>query len=128
MASRGKGSRQKGNAYERKIAHIICDFFDLLYEENPRTPRSGGGQTIPGDIMKSQELKSMFPFHVECKNQKQLRLMQWIDQAKDDCPSDETPIVVFHRENTSEEYVVIDLRAFLDLCLELTGQSEETNP
>jgi hypothetical protein len=66
-----------------------------------------------GDIQKSPLLKEMLPFHIECKDQRTLRLKQWIKQAEEDCPPDEIPTVVFHVYNSSTNYITIPLEDFL---------------
>ena len=59
--------------------------------------------------------KQMLLLHIECKNQKQWSLPKWIAQAEEDCPEGRTPIVIFHKHNTSKDYVCLSLEDFFSL-------------
>lgn len=118
----GKKSRNKGAGFERQVAKIITSFFGFPYEAAPRTPRSGGGSR-KGDIDKlDDDFRRIFPFHIEAKKVEGWRLEtlfaqdedtlpaflhSWWDQATEDCPSDEIPIVVFSK-NLAPKFVLLD--------------------
>lgn len=124
---RGRGSKRKGANYERKVAKLFKDKHDI---DLVRTPQSGGfakksskASDFRGDITCLDETKD-FLLHVECKNQKTLKIRDWIEQAQSDCPEDRIPIVVYHLEQVikdnkvvrkSGEYVTLSLQDFLDL-------------
>ncbi len=100
-------SKKKGNNFERKVAHIICDYFKLPYNENPRTPLSGGAVRWKGDIQKSDKLKAIFPFYIECKKRENWDLIdlinpnselnKWWQKCVKDCPADEFPLLIFSK-------------------------------
>lgn len=115
---RGKRAKRKGGQYERDIAKKFQQRYGV---ELKRTPQSGGfakksekADDYRGDIT-IVDTKQMLKLHIECKNQKQWQLKQWIEQAESDCPNGRTPIVIFHQHNTSKDYVCVSLEDFLSL-------------
>lgn len=114
----GKRSKTKGSNYERKIAKIFKDYLGI---ELHRTPLSGGfakskkrGNDFKGDIVPLED-NIDFKLHIEAKDHKTWKLQEWINQAKEDCAEDKIPIVVFHKYNTSEDYVALSLSDFLKI-------------
>ena len=81
-----------------------------------RTPGSGSG-LIKSDIFSSLD------FSIECKHQKKIRILEWIDQAKQEAKiGNYDPnkwIIVFNdfreKPEFTEVYAVIDLWELLDL-------------
>ena len=121
---RGKNSKVKGAQYERLIAKKFEERYGLKLV---RTPQSGGfaksktenNDRFRGDIVpldKEVNLK----FHIECKNHKKWNLPEWIDQAKNDCPKEKIPIIIFKRFNSSENYVTMSLEDFFNLVSSIT--------
>lgn len=115
---RGKNAKRKGGQYERSIADKFRERFGL---DLKRTPQSGGfakkstkADDFRGDITLVDESKD-FKLHVECKNCKTWSLPKWLKQAQEDCPKGRKPLVIFHRHNTSEDYVCMSLEDFFDL-------------
>ncbi len=112
-------SKRKGSTYERLIAKKFEDAYGIPF---CRTPQSGGFHW-KGDITPQKDLdRSQWQWSVECKNNKNLSVKAWIEQAKADAEYTShkeerpiMPIVVFHMYKTSEDYVVITLDDFLEL-------------
>lgn len=117
QSKRGKSSKVKGASYERKVAKA---FKDKLGVELVRTPLSGGFQKsakdnqLKGDIS-NIDSKVDFNLHVECKSHKSISLQEWLRQSEDDCPKGKIPTVVFHRPNTSIEYIVMSFYNFINI-------------
>lgn len=117
-SKQGKRARRKGGNYER----LVAKKFQLKYGvELKRTPQSGGfakkcdkADDYRGDIT-IVDTKQMLKLHIECKNQKQLQLKNWLEQAESDCPEGRTPVVIFHQHNTSKDYVCLSLEDFFSL-------------
>ena len=120
----GKTSRRKGSSYERVIAQILQEIWG---EEFRRTPLSGGWskKKVTGDIVPVSRSKNNFPFSVECKNRKTLAVPAWLKQAKDDCPKNQIPLLVFHVARETEEYTCLNLRDFACLVKEFVTKSRE---
>lgn len=119
-----KYSRDKGYEYQRTVAKILAKYMTPGEEWNTHfqsTPQSGG-MKWKGDIQKSEEVKGRFPFHIECKNHKSIRLWDFIKQAEEDCPQGEIPSVIFHRHGTTKEYIAMPLE---DLLKFLFGEENE---
>ena len=120
-SKRGKSSKNKGANYERTIAKI---FKEKLGVELKRTPQSGGfakdsskGDEFRGDIVCLDD-KIDFQLHIEAKSHKKWGILNWINQAESDCPSNKIPIVVFHKHGTSKEYVILRIKDFVELLKE----------
>lgn len=110
MASRGKGAKNKGSSYERKIAKLLSNWFYGDDDSLVRAPRSGGG-SWKGDIVKNPEKENiLFNFCIECKNEEGWKLEQlfnqdceksmimkfWYQTIKQ-CPEDKIPLLIFTR-------------------------------
>ena len=116
--ARGKRAKRKGSSYERTIAKIFGGKYKV---ELKRTPQSGGfskksdkADDFRGDIT-IVDNKQVLLLHIECKDCKTWQLKQWLEQAESDCPEGRTPIVVFHKHNSSEDYVCLSLEDFVEL-------------
>lgn len=114
----GKRSRIKGASFERTIAKILQEHYGI---EFVRTPQSGGfaknakkAEGFRGDIVPADDSISI-KLHVECKNTKTWSLPKWFEQAESDAPKDKIPVVVFHKHNTSKNYIALSLEDFCKL-------------
>jgi len=114
----GKLSKTKGSNFERETAKKFKNAYgvDLV-----RTPQSGGfakksvkADEFRGDIVSADESFELL-LHVECKNQKTWSLPAWLKQAEEDCPKGKIPVVIFHKPNSSKNYITLNLDDFLQL-------------
>ena len=111
---RPAGSSQKGKLYERDIARLIRQAFDLKDRQVYRTPMSGGhpyASTVdPGDIQFAPDIRDRFPWHVECKHHADVKISllfrpegsrqkfdAWLEQVTSG-PGHLTPILVFRAD------------------------------
>ena len=124
---RGKASKRKGATFERKIAKVFKGKYNV---DLVRTPQSGGfakksskASDFRGDITCLDESID-FKLHIECKDQKTLKIRDWVQQAESDCPQDRVPVVIFHLAQVIKEgkvvsksgdYVTLRLDDFLEL-------------
>lgn len=114
---RGKTSRNKGSRYELSIAERLRKHYGI---ELRRTPQSGGfakgkdAANFRGDII-PLDASIDFKLHIECKNATTWSLKQWLAQAEEDCPAGRVPLVIFHKPNSSVDYVTLKLEDFLAL-------------
>lgn len=129
------GGRNKGSAFERKVAKLIIATFankGITKQDCYRTPGSGGhrfaSKTDPGDLVLSPKLRKLFDYCVECKSYKTVpwgRLLSsgnngiFDDWWKQTCKAAKTtkapPLLVF-KHNGSEPYVMvrlIDIKSFV---------------
>lgn len=119
QSRRGRTSRNKGSSFERVIAKILENIWGI---ELVRTPQSGGfaknktsAEKFRGDIVPADSTIDL-ALHIECKNSKTWSLPKWLQQSESDCPSDKVPVVIFHKHNTSTNYIAMDLNHFLSLA------------
>jgi hypothetical protein len=112
MAKQGKGSKNKGAEFERKVAKIFGKHFFQNPKALIRSPRSGGG-SWKGDIVPNPEFPNVkFDFCIECKKQEKwdftsvfknfgesLLCKFWIQTLRE-CPKDKIPILVFSKNNS----------------------------
>lgn len=107
-----KSSIEKGKRLEK----FICQEIEAEgLGAATRTPGSGSG-------LKKSDIFSSLPFSIEAKNHKQIKILEWIDQAKIDTErgsiSSEKWAVVFNdfrKGEFQEVYVTIDFWEFLKL-------------
>lgn len=123
-------SKNKGNAYERKIAKLLSEWWrDEFY----RTPGSGSWNTThkasesqAGDIVVPPD--SLFPFVVEAKNREGWTFenyllnngqpKSWWDQVvRDSLGVKKIPMLIAHR-NRSNSFVTIPYSSEIELILE----------
>ena len=105
----GRRSRNKGSNFERDIAKKFKAHYGF---ELVRTPQSGGfakksakADDFRGDIVPADE-DLVLNLHIEAKCHKTWDVPNWIRQAESDCPDGKIPVVVFHKNGTSKNYIV----------------------
>ena len=114
---RGRRSRNKGANYERTIAKKFKEFFGIDFV---RTPQSGGfakksvkADTFRGDIV-SADADWELNLHIERKNAQTWSLPAWLRRSESECPFDKKPVVVMHKPNSSQDYIVLKLEDFFE--------------
>jgi len=109
-----KSSQQKGKRFEE----FLCKEIEAEgLGKSMRTPGSGSGNRFKGDIYSS------IPFMIEAKNQKTIKIKEWIDQAREQARAGNYNAnkwaLIFRDPRTPETkpdiYVTIDLWEFLTL-------------
>lgn len=117
-SKRGRRSRNKGASFERTIAKKFKEFFGV---ELVRTPQSGGfvkkaekADDFRGDIV-SADKDIDIKLHIECKCCASYSIPKWIRQSEEDCPINKIPTVIFHKPNSSKDYIIIGVEGFKSL-------------
>ena len=105
----GKMSRDKGKRFERQLARI---FREYGYADSRRTAQYCGNTGDASDVV------GLPGIHVEAKHVEQMRLYEWMDQAKRDTAGTEEKPVVFHKKNNHEILVTMQLDTFFELYRE----------
>jgi len=109
-----RSSQQKGKRFEE----FLCKEIEAEgLGKSMRTPGSGSGNRFKGDIYSS------IPFMIEAKNQKTIKIKEWIDQAREQARAGNYNAnkwaLIFRDPRTPETkpdiYVTIDLWEFLTL-------------
>ena len=112
------GKKQKGSRLERKFAQLIRQ--KGLDKDAKRMVLSGADWAFKSDIY------TKLPFMFECKNQEQLRLWDWWEQAK----SQEKPMkpaVLIHTANHRPIMATMDVDTFLNLLKEIKDYNDANN-
>ena len=105
----GKMSRDKGKRFERQLAGI---FREYGYTDSRRTAQYCGNTGDASDVV------GLPGIHVEAKHVEQMRLYEWMDQAKRDAAGTGKKPVVFHKKNNHEILVTMQLDTFFELYRE----------
>ena len=101
-------SKQKGARFERLLA---SRFREYGYEAR-RTAQYCGNTGDASDVVGLPGL------HIEAKHQEQMRLYDWMAQAKRDADGTCKIPVVFHKKNNAEILVTLELESFMDIYRE----------
>lgn len=104
-------SKRKGATFERKLASI---FRDYGYKDARRTAQYCGNTGDASDVVGLPGL------HIEAKHCEQMRLYEWISQAKRDAEAGGKGNLpaVFHKKNHAEILVTMTLDDFMNLYRE----------
>jgi Holliday junction resolvase len=102
-------SKQKGARFERTLA---SKFKDYGFEDARRTAQYCGNTGDASDVVGLQGI------HIEAKHQEQMRLYDWIGQAKRDAQGTGKFPVVFHKKNNAEILVTMTLDDWMQLYKE----------
>lgn len=85
---------------------MILDLFPELTTDDVRSTSMGAGGE---DVLLSQAARQLIPLQIECKNKREVAVINWLKQAAEH--GDYTPIVVA-KQNHSKPVVVIDALTF----------------
>ena len=122
MASIGKGARDKGANYERKIAKILSAKFGVPVKRTGSQERWG---FYSGDVNAPKDITTVLnDFFWECKNREAWSILDWYAKAKDDVKGNSIPVVVASKNNEGD-YVFLSLQDFLRILYELEGFRQE---
>lgn len=92
----GRTSKNKGKSFERRVGHILADFFNLEYGKDITRDLLSGGSVHKGDLHPvTPKAKKLLPYVIECKYQKNWTFEQilkgtgpfwnsWVPQVKDE--------------------------------------------
>ena len=123
MASRGRGSYQKGANYERDLAKIFAETFGVTVK---RTGAQESSKIHGGDFNAHRSEKTvMNDFFWEAKCRESWSVIDWLKKAQDD--SGFRPAIVIATRNHEDDYAFLKLADFLRILKELDGYRKE-NP
>ena len=101
-------SKQKGARFERHLASLLREYG---YEAR-RTAQYCGNTGDASDVVGLPGL------HIEAKHQEQMRLYEWMSQAKRDSEGTGRLPAVFHKKNNAEILVTMTFQDFMNLYVE----------
>lgn len=111
MRTLAVNSKQKGARFERLLA---SKFREYGYDQARRTAQYCGNTGDASDVVGLPGL------HVEAKHQEQMRLYEWMSQAKRDAEAggEGRLPAVFHKKNNADILVTMRLDDFMNLYRE----------
>lgn len=126
----GKRSRDKGARFEREIANLLSDRYDLPFARGIIQTRGGGAEVADVCLQDINDAKSKFPhidkLHLECKHHKRASISAAWRQAEADCKiSGRTPVCITKsdREKPLVTMRLDDWLEFLDVYV-LFGENQ----
>ncbi len=109
-------SKDKGARFERHLA-------GLLREHGYNSRRTA---QYCGNTGEASDVTGLPGIHIEAKHQEQMRLYDWMEQAKRDSKGSDNMPVVFHKKNNAEILVTMRFDDFMELYKrgEYSGKDE----
>lgn len=102
-------SKQKGARFERLLASM---FREHGFDDARRTAQYCGNTGDASDVV------GLPGIHIEAKHQEQMRLYDWMDQAKRDSKGSGNLPAVFHKKNNAEILVTMTFDDWMELYKE----------
>lgn len=102
-------SKQKGARFERLLASM---FREHGFDDARRTAQYCGNTGDASDVV------GLPGIHIEAKHQEQMRLYDWMDQAKRDSKGTDNLPAVFHKKNNAEILVTMRFEDWMELYKE----------
>jgi len=123
MAIKIQSAKRKGRQFEYEIAERIAVALGLPKEDVRPSIAGASGM----DIQLSNRAIKAFPYWVECKNHKTLKIPAWVRQAETGASKETTlqPVVVFKLHRGRKQYVVMELDHFLGLVKEISWEQKK---
>jgi hypothetical protein len=126
MAIKPRSAKAKGRAFEKSVAARIAEWLGMTEDDVRSVAASVGGE----DVELTERARRLFNYYVECKNHRNLKLPEWIRQARAGAAKANKgaiPIVVFKQHGDGTPYVTIELDFFLELATRHLNYQEQTN-
>jgi hypothetical protein len=123
MAIKIQSAKRKGRQFEYEIAERIAVALGLPREDVRPSIAGASGK----DIQLSNRAIRAFPYWVECKNHKIVKIPAWVRQAEEGASKESTlqPVVVFKLHRGRKRYVVMELDHFLGLVKETPWEQKK---
>lgn len=102
-------AKSKGRRLQQLIRDMLLDLYPELKPDDIRSTAMGQGGE---DVQLSPAARERIPFQIECKNKKEVAVINWLKQAA--THGDYIPIVIA-KQNHSDPVVVIDAKTFFNL-------------
>ena len=103
MAISPQSAKAKGRRFQQWVRDRLYQTFPVLEDGDIRSTSMGAGGE---DLLFSPAARRLFPYSVECKNNKANAIYKVMDQAADNCPKGAEPIAIIKgdRMNTSSTH------------------------
>lgn len=113
---RPQSAKAKGRRLQQQIRDLLLDIFPELTKDDVRS--TGMGQQGE-DIQLSPKARQLIPFQIECKNKKEVAVINWLEKQAAE-HGHHIPLVVA-KQDYSEPVVVVDAVTFFKLLRQTNG-------
>lgn len=103
---RPASAKAKGRRLQQQVRDMILEIFPELNADDVRSTSMGA---TGEDVLLSQAARKLLPVVIECKNKREVAVINWLKQAA--THGDYTPIVVA-KQDYSDPVVIIDALTF----------------
>jgi hypothetical protein len=116
-----RSAKNKGASFQKEVAELISNLIGIPLEKDGLIESRGMGQ--PGvDISLRGEARKQFPWSVECKNQENINLVSYIDQAKSNMLPDTSWLLCIRKKVLKEDIVVMEMEKFFAIMKALRSR------
>lgn len=115
-----QSAKAKGRRLQQQIRDFLLELYPHLTKDDVRS--TGMGQQGE-DIQLSPLARESIPFQIECKNKREVAVINWLQQAAEH--GDHIPIVVA-KQDYSDPVVVIDAAIFFNLLKDKNGSQRSS--
>lgn len=106
---RPQSAKAKGRRLQQQVRDLLLEIYPELQPDDVRSTAMGQGGE---DVQLSPVARALLPFQIECKNKREVAVINWLKQAQ--THGTHIPIVIA-KQNHSDPVVVIDARTFFKL-------------
>ena len=111
-----KSAKAKGRNFQKQVAERISKLLDIPVEKDGEIESRPMGQSGTDIILRGDALE-LFPYSCEMKNQQNVSIHQWIEQAKTNT-KEGTNWLLFFKRNHEKPVVIMDMDAFFKIIEE----------
>ena len=108
-----QSAKAKGRKLQQEVRDLILSIFPELEPDDVRSTAMGQNGE---DVQLSPAARKFLPFQIECKNKREVAVINWLKQAN--THGKHIPIVIA-KQNYSDPVVVIDALTFLKMMRKL---------
>lgn len=109
-----QSAKAKGRRLQQQVRDLLLGLYPELKPDDIRSTAMGQGGE---DVQLSPAAREKIPFQIECKNKREVAVINWLEQAS--THGSHIPIVVA-KQDYSEPVVVIDAATFFKLMKGVT--------
>ena len=111
MAISPQSANAKGRRFQQLVRDRLYETFTVLEDGDIRSTSMGAGGE---DLLFSPAARRLFPYSVECKNNKANAIYKVMDQAVSNCPQGITPLGMV-KADKRKPLAVVDADHFFEL-------------
>lgn len=114
-----QSAKNKGRNLQKLVRDLILEINPELEQDDVKSTSMGAGGE---DVCLSPAARQLVPFQIECKNQKQVAVYKWYDQAVE---HGKYPALLIIKQNHREPLVILDASLFLKILRRYIGNVQD---